>query len=298
MNDSGAYVGACQQQCNVTIDHSWFEYNALGYSGTNSGGTVVIQNSEFDHNQDGLDTNTAVNGDPPPPQDGRCPGGATSPITTTTSCWVFQNNNVHDNNNADVPAAGSAAQGPVGTGMTVSGGRWDTVMNNTFTHNGAWGVLFLPYLDSGTPYAGKTCADYGGTQDPIYGCVLDPEGNALIGNTFSGNGFFGNPTNGDYGELTLESGEPEDCFAKNTAPDGSYPTDLETTHTTCGTMTTAAQMGTLLGQVACDTGTLPCQAGMNYPMVTTNVTMRPLPTASLPTMPDPCSGVPSNPWCP
>ena len=86
-------------------------------------------------------------------------------ITHTTSCWVFQNNNVHDNNNADVPAAGSAAQGPVGTGMTISGGRWNTVMNNTFTNNGAWGVLFLPYPDSGTPYGGKTCADYGGVQD-------------------------------------------------------------------------------------------------------------------------------------
>jgi hypothetical protein len=297
MNDSGAYVGACEQQCNVTIDHSWFEYNALGYSGTNSGGAVVIQNSEFDHNQDGLDTNTAVNGDPPPPQDGRCPNGMTSDITHTTSCWVFQNNYVHDNNNADVPAAGSAAQGPVGTGMTISGGRWNTVMNNKFENNGAWGILFVPYLDSGTPYNGKTCADYGGVENGIYGCVLDPEGNALLGNTFSGNGFFGNATNGDYGELTLNSGEPSNCFANNTAPAGSYPTDLETTQPTCGTTTTAAQMGTLLAQVACDAGVLPCQPGMKYPTITTSVVMRPLPTANLPTMPNPCDGVPSNPWC-
>jgi hypothetical protein len=300
MNDSGAYIGACQRQCDVTIDHSWFEYNALGYSGTNSGGAVVIQNSEFDHNQDGLDTNTQIAGDPPPPQDGRCPDGMTSSITKTTSCWVFQNNNVHDNNNADVPAAGSAAQGPVGTGMTISGGRWNTVMNNTFTNNGAWGVLFLPYPDSGTPYGGKTCADYGGVQDTSglnLGCVLDPEGNALLGNTFSQNGFFGNETNGDYGELTLNMGEPSNCFANNTAPDGSYPTGLEMTQAKCGTTTTAAQTGALLAQVACDTGTLPCQTGMNYPMITTNVVMRPLPTASLPTMPNPCDGVPSNPWC-
>jgi hypothetical protein len=271
MNDSGAYVGACQQQCNMTIDHSWFEYNALGYSGTNSGGAIIIQNSEFDHNQDGLDTNTDIGGDPPPPQDGRCPNGATSDITKTTSCWVFQNNYVHDNNNTDVPAAGAAAQGPVGTGMTISGGRWNTVMNNRFEHNGAWGFLFLPYPDSGTPYGGKTCADYGGTQNPLFGCVLDPEGNALIGNTFSGNGFFGNPTNGDYGELTLYFGEPSNCFANNTAPDGSYPTNLEMTETTCGTTTTAAQTGDLLSQVSCDTGTLPCGAGMNYPKITTNV---------------------------
>ncbi len=300
MNDSGAYVGACQQQCDVTIDHSWFEYNALGYSGTNSGGAVVIQNSQFDHNQDGLDTNTQIAGDPPPPQDGQCAGGKTSDITKTTSCWVFQNNNVHDNNNPNVPAEGSAAAGPVGTGMSISGGRYNTVRNNTFTHNGAWGVLFLPYPDSGTPYDGKTCADYGGVEDTsglMLGCVLDPEGNALIGNTFSGNGFFGNPTNSDYGLLTLNTGEPSNCFKNNTAPAGSYPANLETTQAQCGTTTTTTQMGALLAQVACDTGTLPCAAGMNYPAITTNVVMRPLPTAKLPTMPNPCEGVPSNPWC-
>ena len=61
--------------------------------------------------------------------------------------------------------------------------------------------------------------------------------------------------------------------------------------------TTTAQMGDLLGQVACDTATLPCGSGMNYPKVTTDVVMRPLPTANLPTMPSPCEGVPSNPWC-
>ena len=112
MNDSGAYVGACQQQCDVTIDHSWFEYNALGYSGTNSGGAIVIQNSQFDHNQDGLDTNTQINGDPPAPQDGACPDGATSPITHTTSCWVFMNNNVHDNNNPTSPPPAPRRPGP------------------------------------------------------------------------------------------------------------------------------------------------------------------------------------------
>ena len=73
-NDSGMYVGACLQVCNVTIDHAWMEYNALGYSGTNSGGAIVIQNSEFDHNQDGLDTNTQIAGDPPRAAERRLPG--------------------------------------------------------------------------------------------------------------------------------------------------------------------------------------------------------------------------------
>ena len=89
MNDSGMYVGACHQLCDVTIDHAWMENNALGYSGTNSGGAVVIENSQFDHNQDGVDTNTQIAGDPPPPQNGACPArrpSARSPTPTRAGC--------------------------------------------------------------------------------------------------------------------------------------------------------------------------------------------------------------------
>ena len=67
----------------------WMENNALGYSGTNSGGTIVIENSQFDGNQDGLDTNTAVVGDPPAPQDGRCPDGGVSPHCPAPAALSF-----------------------------------------------------------------------------------------------------------------------------------------------------------------------------------------------------------------
>jgi hypothetical protein len=160
MNDSGMYVGACHQVCDVTIDHAWMENNALGYSGTNSGGAVVIENSQFDNNEDGVDTNTQIAGDPPAPQNGDCPdNGGISPITHTHSCWVFIHNNVHDNNNPNAPEAGNAAAGPIGTGMTLSGGRNDTVMDNTFSNNGAWGVLFVPTPTRGTPSLNQKCAN-------------------------------------------------------------------------------------------------------------------------------------------
>ena len=175
-------------------------FRSLGYSGTNSGGTVVIENSQFDDNQDGLDTNTQVIGDPPAPQNGTCLGGRTSPITHTTSCWVVVHNYFHNNNNAKAPAYGSAAAGPVGTGMTISGGRFDTVMDNTFENNGAWGILFVPYAQEGKPSLHQTCAGVGGHKVPGFGCVLDPEGDALIDNTFSHDGYFGNPTNSDFGD--------------------------------------------------------------------------------------------------
>jgi len=296
MNDSGMYVGACMQACDVTIDHAWMEYSALGYSGTNSGGAVVIENSQFDNNQDGLDTNTQIKGDAPAPQNGDCPKGATSPITHTHSCWVFVHNNVHDNNNPNAPASGGAAAGPVGTGMTVSGGRNDTVMDNTFSNNGAWGVLFVPYADSNTPDHGQTCSGTGGTELSGLGCILDPEGDALLHNTFTNNGFFGNPANTDFGQITYSSGEPQNCYSGNTAPSGSAPQGLEQSQPTCGSTTQAANTGgPLFGQVLCDTGLGSCPAGANYPKPTA-VVMHPLPVG-LPTMPDPCRGVPANAWC-
>jgi hypothetical protein len=298
MNDSGTYVGACLRLCDVVLDHMWMENNALGYSGTNSGGTIIIENSQFDDNQDGLDTNTAVVGDPPAPQDGRCPAGGTSPVTHTTSCWVVLHNYIHDNNNATAPAAGSAAAGPVGTGMTVSGGRFDTVMDNVITDNGAWGVLFVPYAQQGTPSLGQTCAGAGGNEVPGFGCVLDPEGDALLHNTFRHNGYFGNPSNSDFGQITLFGNEPQNCFAGNRVPDGSAPANLEQTQRTCGVTTAAANTGgDLFPQVLCDTGLGPCPSGATYPKPNGTVTLKPLPSG-LRTMPDPCAGVPANPWCP
>src|ERR1035437_4935744 len=77
-NDSGYYIGACSQICDQTMNHAWGEFNALGYSGSNSGGKLLIENSQFDNNKDGFDTNSQ-NGDAPSPQNGACPGNAVSP---------------------------------------------------------------------------------------------------------------------------------------------------------------------------------------------------------------------------
>jgi hypothetical protein len=60
--------------------------------------------------------------------------------------------------------------------------------------------------------------------------------------------------------------------------------------------TVANSGGPLLGQVLCDTGFGTCPPGAHYPK-TTGVVMHPLPD-SLPTMPNPCAGVPANDWCP
>ena len=155
--------------------------------------------------------------------------------------------------------------------------------------------MFLPYPDSGTPEPPTTCENTGGTEASGLGCVLEPEGNAAVHNVFKNNGGFANPTNGDLGELVLVPGNAQNCFRNNTIPDGSTPETLQMSQPFCGaTQTTPDLDPTLLSQVLCDSGLSSCPSGSHYPQ-RTSVAMRPLP--ALPTMPDPCAGVPTNPWC-
>ena len=295
MNDSGMYVGACMQVCGITIDKAWMEYNALGYSGTNSGGAIVIKNSTFNNNEDGFDTNTQINGDPPAPQNGACPNNGISPITHTHSCWVVMDSVFKDNNNPNTPKAGNAAQGPTGTGMTISGGKNDTVMNNTFENNGAWGVFVLPYPDSSTPEMNQSCTGTGGIEMAAFGCVYDPQNIKVQGNTFTNNGFFKNPSNADIAQLVLNAGRASNCFIDNKLT-STAPSDLVAKFPKCGVpLSEPSADPTLLAQVLCDSGFTSCASNAVYPQ-TTGVVLHPLPK-NLTTMPNPCLNVPNNIWC-
>jgi len=297
-SDSGYYIGACVQVCNQVIDHGHAEYSVLGYSGSNSGGTLVVENSEFDNNQDGFDTNSQ-NGDNPAPQNGACPKGVKPPVPGVSTCWVFMNNFVHDNNNPNVPALGAAAAGPLGTGVSMSGARNDTLINNHFVDNNAWGVIFVGY-----PTTGKPCI--GGTLNASLlgkgSCLFEGWGRHLIDNTFTNNGAFGNPTNGDFERLSLEEA-PSDCFSGNMDTAGnltSVSAALEQTYPTCTTSPVAADLNVdFLNEVLCDSlinlKPFGCRKGDHYPHQT-KVVMHPLPKG-LKTMPNPCAGVPANPWC-
>jgi hypothetical protein len=298
-SDSGFYIGACKQQCNQTVNHVRAEFSALGYSGSNSGGQLVVKNSEFDNNNDGFDTNSQ-NGDNPPPQNGACPGNRISPITHTHSCWVFMHNYVHDNNNPNVPRIGAAGTGPVGTGMTVTGARNDTIMNNRFVNNKAWGIAVIPYPDSGPPCTGGTL------NSPLLGqgsCLYDEWGDALIGNKFAHDGGYGNPTNGEFDQLNFES-HPNDCFRRNTDASGQLSSEaakLQQKYPTCGTADVPPNLNIpFLNEILCDTQVslsgFGCQPGDHYPR-RTRVVMHALPR-NLNSMPNPCKGVPANPWCP
>ena len=317
MADSSYYVGACPD-CNVVLDDAHAQYSALGYSGTNSGGRLVVQNSEFDHNKTGFSTNSQNNDDAPSPQDGHCPAGLTG-VTGTESCWVFRDNYVHDNNDSAAPGKGTAELGPVGTGMVISGGRFDTVTGNRFENNDSWAVLVVPYIDTNTSPQLSHCE--GG--DPNWMgtgyCYYATWGNEVAGNTFSANGGFGNPTNGDLGDISdPQPTEPGNCYHGNVDAGGlsSAPVDIETSMGSCGVLnqggvpldiSKVADPNSLVGQVVCATGIFgPCVTLPSPPYPpNTPLGVYPAPQTPVlpalqpqPTMPDPCAGVPGDAWCP
>ena len=305
MRDASYYVGACPD-CNTIIRFAHAENSALGYSGTNSGGNLILEKSEWDQNTTGISINSQNNDDAPSPQDGACPTGSRPPLPGAHSCTVVRRNFIHDNNNPNVPSSGSAALAPVGTGIVIAGGRDDTVMSNKIVNNGAWGVLVVPFPDTGPPPPVAHCQ--GGLADfllpgvPEAGaCFYDSWGHEVTRNSFANNGFFGNVSNGDLGDLSSQH-DPGNCWHRNVDKSHvvtSAPPDLQITNRQCGVPNAGAAIigSDLSTQVICATQAFgPCadQPGHHYPR-TTAVMLKPLPPQ--PTMPRPCRGVPPNPWC-
>jgi hypothetical protein len=305
MSDSGYYIGACPD-CNSTINHARSESNDLGYSGSNSGGRLVIENSVFNNNEEGVATQSQNNDDAPSPQDGICPNGTTNPkpppgAQRTNVCWVMIHNKVTNNNNGATPVSGSAP-GLVGTGMSIAGGRHDLVVENTFSGNGAWGIALLPYPATESPPEVANCnGGVGSGSGETYVCYFDDWANEIEHNTFSNNGSFGNPTNGDIGEVSNENADGN-CWHGNVEAGGgepsSTPAAIQTTHGTCGQPNSGEPAASALGaQATCDSQLVsPCPEipGANYPR-SSEVKMMPLPQE--PSMPNPCRGVPTNAWC-
>jgi hypothetical protein len=309
MSDSGYYFGACPD-CNSTINRGHAENNDLGYSGSNSGGHLTIKNSEFDNNEEGIATQSQNNDDAPSPQDGECPKSATNPkapagAQRTNVCWVVTKNKVVNNNNGATPTSDSAP-GLVGAGMTIAGGRHDIVIGNKFEQNNAWGILLLPYPATEEPppqipEADRCRGGVGTGSGETYVCYYDDYANEIADNTFSHNGAYGNPTNGDIGEVS----NPEtdgNCWHGNTEQGGgepnSYPASIQATHGTCGQPNSGEPATSVLGaEATCDSQLLaecPELPGSEYPR-SSEVKLMALPKQT--SMHNPCAGVPANAWC-
>lgn len=307
MGDSSFYVGACAD-CNAVLRFVHAQNSPQGFSGSNAGGHLVIEDSEWDHNQAGVVPSSLAISDPPSPQDGACPK------SPGKSCTLIQFNYVHDNNNPNTPATGLAATVAVGTGIDLSGGRNNTVQYNLVTDNGSWGILLNDYADY-SPVAGQTYCEGGELGftppppfDQLYApllpipCYFPSFGNRVRGNLFLGNGFFGNDTNGDLANAALAY-PINNCFRDNidakTGKPTSSPENLQDT-SVAGTCEKpwnpdTTQEFSLIEQLGC--ASLGLCAGLPPPLYPLPTQVRLLPIPRQPGMANACEGVPENSWC-
>lgn len=301
MGDSAFYVGACPN-CNSVLNHVRGQYSALGFSGTNAGGNLIIENSRFDRNKSGPTTNSQNNDDAPSPQNGHCPGAVKGPAGNGV-CDIWRHNVIDDNNNPNVPGngvKGVAGEIPVGTGMVFGGSEYTELLDNRIYNNNAWGAVVVDFPDQETPPPVSHCQ--GGTYltpppaaNPL--CYYQAFGNVVAGNVFQHNGGYKNPTNGDIA-LYAQPHSPGNCFYGNTDPNGltSSPANIQSPpYNQCG-QPNGSTDPTELGQIACALKLAPCPAGTHYPQPARSFKLKMAPRQ--PGMPNPCKNVPANPWCP
>ena len=273
-NDAGVYIGACRD-CDGMIRDVISERNGIGYSGSNSGGHLVIEDSIFRDNRFGVAPNSYATGDPPPPQDGACNSGSNrsdTPAFASTNisrCTVIRHNVIADNGNIHAPADSDAQEGPWGVGIELPGTYADLIENNKITGNPNFGLLGFEFPD---PFPPKTKS-----------IDFQLSGNRVSGNRFSNNGSrSGGADIGLAGGVFGSQRSVNNCVSGNMFST-SIPADIEGTWG-CQNATTPNPGGGLLGEI------------LSLFNVRFRQMRQPAP-GSQPTMPHPCRGVPRNPLC-
>lgn len=278
-NDSGLYIGACRD-CQARVFNVVMENNALGYSGSNSGGRLLFENSKFNNNSIGFVPNSENPSDPPPPQDGACDSGKNHKPTPTFSsteiarCTIFRNSEFSNNNNINAPGNGATEPGGWGIGIEMPGTYADLVEGNTISGNQNVGLLGFEYPNPFPP-----------TPETIDFAL---SGNRISGNTFSGNGTI---ERGLSGDLSLQGGiftkSVNNCVSGNSFTSAVHPAEIEGAWGCQNKTTPNPENG--FGAVEYLL-TLGAESEARVP------TPQPAPPAQ-PTMPNPCQGVPYNPLC-
>ncbi|WP_254841046.1 right-handed parallel beta-helix repeat-containing protein [Natronomonas marina] len=133
--DAGFYIGETQQ-ADAVITDCLAEQNAMGYSGTNSGGNLVIRDSIWRDNAVGIVPNTLDS------QEGAPQGHENGGIR-------IENNEIYDNNNLEVPMY-SNAYAVSGAGVVVAGGVGNDICDNTIENHDKYGIGVIPMVTGDT----------------------------------------------------------------------------------------------------------------------------------------------------
>ncbi|MCB1001540.1 MAG: right-handed parallel beta-helix repeat-containing protein [Acidimicrobiales bacterium] len=126
--DAGVYIGQCYP-CDAVIDQIVSEYNGLGYSGTNSGGNLLIVNSTFRNNRAGI-----------------VPNSGSYELCYPERETTIVGNLVYSNNQPDTPAIDVAILA-MGNGILSAGGIRNTIERNLVFDHDKTGIGLVPFLE-------------------------------------------------------------------------------------------------------------------------------------------------------
>ena len=126
--DAGVYVGECYP-CDSLINHFVSEHNGLGYSGTNSGGNMIIVNSIFRRNRAGV-----------------VPNSGSYELCYPERKTTIIGNLVYDNNQPDTPAIDVAILA-MGNGILSAGGVQNIIERNRVWNHNKTGIGLVPFLE-------------------------------------------------------------------------------------------------------------------------------------------------------
>jgi len=172
-DDSSYYIGQCYP-CDATISDVTAEYSILGYSGTNAGGNLAIEDSLWHLNGAGIVPNSLDSELYPPQREA-----------------VIRRNTVTGSGSVDVPARGF---GPLayGIGIVIAGGAGNVVEDNVVTDSTRYGIVITPLPDQNVwqpvdNTVRNNTATNNHTSDPLgadLAIVGTGSGNCFEGNTF------------------------------------------------------------------------------------------------------------------
>ena len=176
--DAAYYIGECRP-CRSTISHVVARLSAVGYSGTNASGSLVIRDSAWEGNGVGILPNTYAN-EKNPPQAG----------------ILIVRNDVSGSGRGRVPIHTPLA-GFIGIGIAIAGGNDNVVRGNDVSGSERYGIAVFPTAHhvSFLP-AGRRLGPY-----------WRPRGNRVVGNRVLSSG---------RADLALAAGVGRgNCFAGN-----------------------------------------------------------------------------------
>ncbi len=178
--DAAYYIGECRP-CDSVIDHVVARLSAVGYSGTNASGGLVIRDSVWDRNATGIIPNSYANEEHPPQQDSTIvrnvvTGSGSVPVPLHTPLAAFY-----------------------GIGIAIGGGRTNRIAGNTVSRSARYGIAVFP-TEYWLPVDPRP-------RPPGKHKPWNPVGNTVTGNRVSGS---------KIADLALAGGS-HNCFTHNAA---------------------------------------------------------------------------------